>query len=218
VILLIDNYDSFTYNLVQLLRESGAEVEVVRNDAESVDDLLARKPAGIVLSPGPGRPEGAGVCLELFAREERIPILGVCLGHQCLGAAFGAAVERAPELMHGKTSRISYRPDEIFEGLPNPFEATRYHSLAVPEETVPKALRAIAWTDDGTVMAIRHRELPYWGVQFHPESVLTPMGPVLLENFLRLCGLKIEHELAVAVERRHGPPERRGGILDRRTA
>ncbi len=218
MILLIDNYDSFTYNLVQLLRESGAEVEVVRNDAEPVDDLLARQPAGIVLSPGPGRPEGAGVCLEVLGRRSEIPILGVCLGHQCLGAAFGATVERAHELMHGKTSKISYRPDEIFEGLPNPFDATRYHSLAVPEETVPRTLRAIAWTDDGTVMAMRHRELPYWGVQFHPESVLTPVGPVLLENFLRLCGLEPEHVLASAVERRHGPPERRGSLIDRRTA
>lgn len=189
MILLIDNYDSFTYNLVQLLSEAEAEVEVVRNDVESVDMLLARGPRGIVLSPGPGRPEDAGVCLELIRRRTDVPILGVCLGHQCLGQAFGAVVERAPVLMHGKTSPVSYRPDEIFIGLPNPFHATRYHSLAVPEESVPRDLRAIAWTDDGTVMAIRHRELPYWGVQFHPESILTPIGPALLRNFLGLCGM-----------------------------
>lgn len=189
MILLIDNYDSFTYNLVQYLSEAEAEVKVVRNDIESVDSLLARRPRGIVLSPGPGRPENAGVCLELILRRPDIPILGVCLGHQCLGQAFGAVVERAPVLMHGKTSSVSYRPDEIFATLPNPFEATRYHSLAVPEESVPRELRAIAWTDDGTVMALRHRELPYWGVQFHPESILTPMGPTLLRNFLGLCGM-----------------------------
>ncbi len=207
MILLIDNYDSFTYNLVQLLAEAEADVEVVRNDVEDVDTLLARRPRGLVLSPGPGRPEDAGVCVELIQRQPDVPILGVCLGHQCLGMAFGAVVDRAPELMHGKTSKISYRPDEIFQGLPNPFEATRYHSLAVPEETVPRELRAIAWTDDGTVMAMRHRELPYWGVQFHPESVLTPVGPTLLRNYLRLCGL--ERELAVAAERRDGPTDRR---------
>jgi anthranilate synthase/aminodeoxychorismate synthase-like glutamine amidotransferase len=216
VILLIDNYDSFTYNLVQILRENGAEVEVIRNDTESVDALLARQPAGIVLSPGPGRPENAGVCLELLKRRSEIPILGVCLGHQCLGEAFGATVERAPELMHGKTSKVSYRPDEIFAGLPNPFDATRYHSLAVPEESVPRTLRAIAWTDDGTVMGIRHRELPYWGVQFHPESILTPVGPMLLENFLRLCGLKAEVETPPESERRQGPRERRGDGVERR--
>lgn len=211
MILLIDNYDSFTYNLVQLLREAEADVTVVRNDVEHVDALLARPARGIVLSPGPGRPEDAGVCVELLRRRPRVPVLGVCLGHQCLGAAFGAEIDRAPELMHGKTSRISYRPDELFEGLPNPFEATRYHSLAVPEDSVPRELKAIAWTDDGTVMAMRHRELPYWGVQFHPESVLTPVGPALLRNFLRRCGLEEEPALAGEphVERRRGPSDRR---------
>ncbi|HEX9733929.1 MAG TPA: aminodeoxychorismate/anthranilate synthase component II [Thermoanaerobaculia bacterium] len=210
MILLIDNYDSFTYNLVQLLREAEAEVTVVRNDVEDVDALLARSPRGLVLSPGPGRPEHAGVCIELLRRRPAVPVLGVCLGHQCLGAAFGAVVGRAPELVHGKTSRISFRPDELFEGLPNPFDATRYHSLAVPEESVPRELKAIAWTDDGTVMAIRHRELPYWGVQFHPESVLTPVGPTLLKNFLRLCGLEGEPALAgEPVDRRKGPADRR---------
>ncbi len=188
MILLIDNYDSFTYNLVQLLREAGAEVEVVRNDVETIEEMLARRPRGIVISPGPGRPEDAGLSLEMISRQPSLPLLGVCLGHQCLGAAYGAKVERAPVLMHGKTSQVSYRPNDLFKGLPNPFEATRYHSLAVPEETIPSELQALAWTEDGTVMALRHRELPYWGVQFHPESVLTKVGPTMLANFLRMCG------------------------------
>lgn len=195
MILLIDNYDSFTYNLVQLLREAGAKVQVVRNDLESVPTLLARKPDGIVLSPGPGRPESAGVCMELLKHRPDIPLLGVCLGHQCLGAVYGATVDSAPRLMHGKVSHVRYEEDELFAGLPNPFQATRYHSLAVPEETVPETLRPIAWADDGTLMALRHREMPYWGVQFHPESVLTPEGPDLLKNFLRIAG----HEAPVPV-------------------
>lgn len=198
MILLIDNYDSFTYNLVQLLREAGAEVEVIRNDIESVPQLLARQPAGIVLSPGPGRPEDAGVCLQLLAARPQVPILGVCLGHQCLGVVNGAVVERAPRLMHGKTSQIQYRANELFRGLPNPFEATRYHSLSVCEDTVSEPLEAVAWSDDGALMAMRHRQLPYWGVQFHPESVLTPAGPQLLRNFLELCGDR-EPQLATAV-------------------
>lgn len=188
MILLIDNYDSFTYNLVQLLREAGAEVEVIRNDIEDVTTLLARQPAGIVLSPGPGRPESAGICLELLAEQPDIPLLGVCLGHQCLGMAYGATVDRAPHLMHGKTSQVRYETDDLFRDLPNPFVATRYHSLAVREETVPETLQPIAWSEDGTVMALRHRDRPYWGVQFHPESILTTEGPTLLRNFLRLCG------------------------------
>ncbi len=188
MILLIDNYDSFTYNLVQLLLTAEVEVEVVRNDAEEVASLLERGPSGIVLSPGPGRPEDAGVCVSLLEERPRIPVLGVCLGHQCLGAAFGATVDRAPRLMHGKTSMVRHGEDHLFEDLPNPFVATRYHSLSVREETVPEELQAIAWSGDGTVMALRHRELPYWGVQFHPESILTPSGPTLMRNFLRLCG------------------------------
>ena len=191
MILLIDNYDSFTYNLVQLLREAGAEVEVVRNDAATVDELLARQPQGIVLSPGPGRPEGAGVCVELWQRRPDVPMLGVCLGHQCLGFAHGAVVDRAPKLMHGKTSEVKYSPDALFEGMSNPFQATRYHSLSVREESVPDDLEAIAWSDDGTIMAMRYREHPYWGVQFHPESVLTPEGRVLLRNFLTQCGVEV---------------------------
>ncbi len=189
MILLIDNYDSFTYNLVQLLLEAGVEVEVVRNDVEEIDSLLARRPTGIVLSPGPGRPEDAGVCMSLFERQPEVPVLGVCLGHQCLGAAFGAVVDRAPRLMHGKTSEVRYDEDRLFEGLPNPFQATRYHSLSVRPETVPEELEAIAWSGGGTIMAMRHRRLPYRGVQFHPESVLTPAGPTLMRNFLHFCGL-----------------------------
>jgi anthranilate synthase/aminodeoxychorismate synthase-like glutamine amidotransferase len=187
MILMIDNYDSFTYNLVQVLAGAGAEVEVVRNDAASVDALLARRPAGIVLSPGPGRPEDAGVCLELLRRRARVPLLGVCLGHQALGLAFGATVDRAPRLMHGKTSPVRHRDVGVFADLPNPFEATRYHSLEVKEGTLPAELEPLAWADDGTLMGMRHRDLPYWGVQFHPESVLTASGPHLLGNFLDLC-------------------------------
>ncbi len=188
MILLIDNYDSFTYNLVQLLLTAGVEVEVVRNDVEEVASLLGRELTGIVLSPGPGRPEDAGVCVSLLEQQPRIPVLGVCLGHQCLGTAYGAVVDRAPRLMHGKTSNVRYTDDELFEDLPNPFVATRYHSLSVREETVPEELQATAWSEEGTVMAMRHRELPYRGVQFHPESVLTPAGPTLMRNFLRMCG------------------------------
>ena len=190
MILLIDNYDSFTYNLVQLLLGAGVEVQVVRNDVEDVDTLLARRPAGIVLSPGPGRPESAGVCVSLLERRPEVPLLGVCLGHQCLGAACGAVVDRAPKLMHGKTSEVRHDDDDLFRDLPNPFVATRYHSLSVREETVPDELEAIAWSEEGTIMALRHRELPYWGVQFHPESVLTPSGPTLMRNFLSLCGIE----------------------------
>ena len=187
MILMVDNYDSFTYNLVQLLAAAGAEVEVLRNDAESADSMLARKPAGIVLSPGPGRPEDAGVCLDLLRSRTRVPLLGVCLGHQALGVAFGATVDRAPRLMHGKTSPVRHGDQELFAGLPNPFQATRYHSLEVKEGTLPAELEPLAWADDGTLMGMRHRNLPFWGVQFHPESVLTSSGPRLLANFLALC-------------------------------
>jgi anthranilate synthase/aminodeoxychorismate synthase-like glutamine amidotransferase len=187
MILMIDNYDSFTYNLVQILAAAGAEVEVLRNDAESAAAMLAREPAGIVLSPGPGRPEEAGVCVELLRREVPVPLLGVCLGHQALGVAFGATVGRAPRLMHGKTSPVRHGGEGIFAGLPNPFTATRYHSLDVPEASLPGDLEPLAWADDGTLMGMRHRRLPYWGVQFHPESVLTGDGPRLVGNFLALC-------------------------------
>ncbi len=188
MILLIDNYDSFTYNLVQQLLEFGADVEVVRNDVEDVETLLARQPEGIVLSPGPGRPSSAGVCLPLLESRPAVPLLGVCLGHQCLGEVYGAVVDRAPRLMHGKTSLVRYEADRLFTDLPNPFQATRYHSLTVLPETVPEELEAIAWSEGGAIMALRHRELPYWGVQFHPESILTLAGPALLKNFLEICG------------------------------
>ena len=188
MILMIDNYDSFTWNLVQMIAAAGEEVQVVRNDAEPVASLLARRPAGIVLSPGPGRPEEAGVCLDLLKARKAVPILGVCLGHQAMGVAFGATVERAPRLMHGKTSPVRHGGQGVFSGLDDPFDATRYHSLCVREETLPDEVEPIAWTtDDGTLMGLRHRELPYWGVQFHPESVLTTSGPRLMENFLALA-------------------------------
>ncbi|HVF61032.1 MAG TPA: aminodeoxychorismate/anthranilate synthase component II [Thermoanaerobaculia bacterium] len=187
MILIVDNYDSFTYNLVQLLAGAGAEIEVVRNDAATADELLARAPEGIVLSPGPGRPEEAGVCLDLLGRRPRLPVLGVCLGHQAMGVAFGAVVERAPRLMHGKTSPVLHDGRGLFAGLPNPFDATRYHSLEVKPETLPAELEPVAWTEERTLMAMCHRELPWWGVQFHPESVLTGAGPLLLRNFLDLC-------------------------------
>ena len=188
MILVVDNYDSFTYNLVQLLAVAGAVVEVVRNDAASAAELLAREPDGIVISPGPGRPEAAGVCLPLLALRPKMPLFGVCLGHQALGAAFGAEIGRAPTPMHGKTSLVRHDGRGLFAGVPNPFEATRYHSLEVKPESLPPELEAVAWSeDDGLVMALRHRELPYWGVQFHPESVLTLAGPRLVENFLALC-------------------------------
>jgi anthranilate synthase component 2 len=195
MILVVDNYDSFTWNLVQMLAVAGEPVEVVRNDAARVDELLARGPRGIVVSPGPGRPEGAGVCVELIRRAPRVPILGVCLGHQALAFACGGVVQRAGRQMHGKTSRIRHRDEAVFAGLPNPFEATRYHSLTVREESLPPELRALAWSeDDGEVMGLGHRELPYYGVQFHPESILTAAGPHLVANFLDIC-------------RRHAPPE-----------
>jgi para-aminobenzoate synthetase component 2 len=187
VILVVDNYDSFTYNLVQLLAGAKVEVVVLRNDAESAATMWAREPEGVVLSPGPGRPEDAGVCLDLIRARREVPILGVCLGHQALGVAFGATVDRAPHLMHGKTSQIRHGGRGLFAGLPDPFEATRYHSLEVREGTLPPELEPVAWADDGTLMGMVHRTLPYWGVQFHPESVLTTSGPRLLANFLALC-------------------------------
>jgi anthranilate synthase/aminodeoxychorismate synthase-like glutamine amidotransferase len=187
MILMIDNYDSFTYNLVQELLATGIEVDVVRNDEASVDELLAREPEGIVISPGPGRPEGAGVCPELVSRRPRLPLLGVCLGHQVLGHVFGATVERAPELVHGKTSEIRHDGRGLFSGLPNPFAATRYHSLTVVPESLPEELEPLAWTGDGVLMGVRHRSLPYSGVQFHPESILTEAGAALIANFVDSC-------------------------------
>ncbi len=189
VILLVDNYDSFTFNLYQYLGELGAEVKVVRNDAMSVDEALALKPERIVISPGPGTPDEAGISLELIRRSP-VPLLGVCLGHQALGQTFGGQVVRAPKLMHGKTSEIRHDGKTIFAGLPDVFTATRYHSLVVAPESVPECLEVSAWTDGGVVMGLRHRERPLEGVQFHPESILTTAGKDLLRNFLGL-GAKV---------------------------
>jgi len=193
-ILLVDNYDSFTFNLVQRLGELGAAVEVVRNDALSASEILARRPDRIVLSPGPCTPNEAGVCLELIARacglggfakpKRLLPILGVCLGHQSIGQAFGARVVRARAPVHGKAEEILHDQSALFRGLPTRFEAGRYHSLVVEEKTLPKELRVCARTRDGIVMALRHTRLPVYGVQFHPESILTPDGQTLLRNFL----------------------------------
>ena len=184
-VLLVDNYDSFTYNLVQELGELGADPVVYRNDAIDVDGIRALAPDALIISPGPGRPEEGGISLEVVARlGGDIPILGVCLGHQVIGQAFGARVGRAHELMHGKASQIFHTGVGVFADLPNPFEATRYHSLVVERPTVPDVLEVTAETADGLVMGLRHRDLPIEGVQFHPESILTPSGPSLLSNFL----------------------------------
>lgn len=187
MILVIDNYDSFTYNLVQYLGELGQELVVYRNDRIDVAGVEAGKPRKIVISPGPGVPDNAGVTLELINRfSERVPILGVCLGHQAIGQAFGGRVIPAPYLMHGKISQIHHDRKTIFRGLPDGFPATRYHSLMVEKESLPPCLEISATSADGLVMGLRHRELPVEGVQFHPESVLTTHGKQLLENFLRL--------------------------------
>jgi len=184
-ILVIDNYDSFVYNLVQELGELGADPVVFRNDAVDVPGIVAERPDAVLISPGPGRPEGAGVSLDVVRRlAGRLPILGVCLGHQCIGAAFGGRIVGAQRLMHGKTSEIRHRGDGIYAGLPDPFVATRYHSLVVEPGSVPSELEVTATSDDGTVMGLRHREVAVEGVQFHPESILTPSGPSLLANFL----------------------------------
>jgi anthranilate synthase/aminodeoxychorismate synthase-like glutamine amidotransferase len=185
VILVIDNYDSFTYNLVQFIGEMGAELCVLRNDQTTVEDIRAMNPSHIVISPGPGDPDDAGVSLDVI-REfgAAIPLLGVCLGHQAIGQAYGGVVKRAARLMHGKTSMIYHKHDPLFTGVPSPFEATRYHSLIVEEDTLPDCLTITAFTEQGEIMAVRHREHPVVGVQFHPESILTTFGPRLLRNFI----------------------------------
>jgi anthranilate synthase/aminodeoxychorismate synthase-like glutamine amidotransferase len=189
MILLVDNYDSFTYNLYQYLGEQGAEIRVARNDELTVEEALATAPEAIVISPGPGTPDQAGISLALIRRAAgRVPVLGVCLGHQSLGQAFGGKVVRASKLMHGKTSEILHDARTIFAGLPSPFTATRYHSLVVARESVPACLEVSAWTEDGVVMGLRHREHFLEGVQFHPESILTAAGKDLLRNFLVLVG------------------------------
>jgi len=189
MILVIDNYDSFTFNLVQYLGELGEELEVFRNDAITVGEIAARAPSRLVISPGPGRPETSGIIVEAIRRlAGKTPILGVCLGHQAIGAAFGGSVISAPTLMHGKTSEVHHDGRTIFAGLAQPFTATRYHSLIVSPADLPACLEVSAHTADGVIMGLRHRELPVEGVQFHPESVLTPQGPHLLANFLRQAG------------------------------
>ncbi|MBF0127305.1 MAG: aminodeoxychorismate/anthranilate synthase component II [Magnetococcales bacterium] len=186
MLLLIDNYDSFTYNLAQYFGELGADVRVFRNDALTVEEIARLGPEQIVISPGPGNPDQAGITLEVIRRlSGQIPILGVCLGHQAIGQAFGGRVVRAPVLMHGKTSHIHHLGIGVFQQLPIPFQATRYHSLVVAADTIPDALQVTAWTEDGLVMGLRHKTLPVEGVQFHPESILTERGHDLLANFLR---------------------------------
>ena len=190
MILVVDNYDSFTYNLVHYLAELGAETVVRRNDAITVQDAFAMKPQAILLSPGPCAPDQAGICLPLLrGAAEDLPILGVCLGHQAMGQAFGGDVIRAKTLMHGKTSLIHHAGNGLFQGLPNPFTATRYHSLAVKRDTLPAELEVTAWTEDGEIMGLQHRTRPIHGVQFHPESVATEHGHALLANFLDLAGV-----------------------------
>jgi anthranilate synthase/aminodeoxychorismate synthase-like glutamine amidotransferase len=188
-VLVVDNYDSFVYNLVQELGELGAEPVVFRNDAIDVDGIRAERPDAVLISPGPGRPDDGGVSLEAVRRlGGEIPLLGVCLGHQCIGQAFGGEIVAAPHLMHGKTSEIHHDGEGIFAGLPNPFVATRYHSLVVRPESVPPELEVTATSTDGVVMGLRHRTRRIEGVQFHPESVLTASGPALLANFLGQLG------------------------------
>ncbi len=187
MILVIDNYDSFTYNLVQFLGEMGADLRVVRNDQTTLDDVRAMQPTHIVISPGPGTPDDGGVSLDVIKQMgATTPVLGVCLGHQCIGQAYGGVVLRAPKVMHGKTSMIYHNNDGIFANVPNPFEATRYHSLVVQEATLPEVLTVTARTEDGEIMGLRHREYPVYGVQFHPESILTTYGPRILRNFIEV--------------------------------
>ena len=186
MIAVIDNYDSFTYNLVQYLGELGADIKVFRNDQVTIDQLVTLSPTHLVISPGPGDPNDGGISNEAIRYfTGKIPVLGVCLGHQCLGAVYGGVVKRAPRLMHGKTSQIYHQGKGIFDGLPSPFEATRYHSLIV-EEPVPDCLEITAFTSEGDVMGLRHKDHPTYGVQFHPESILTKHGKHLLKNFLSM--------------------------------
>ncbi len=210
-ILVVDNYDSFVFNLVQYLGQLGVGADVWRNDDPRLDDpaAAARDYAGVLLSPGPGTPQRAGQTMPMVAaaRDTRTPLLGVCLGHQAIGAVFGGTVERAPELLHGKTSLVHHNGHGVLAGLPDPFTATRYHSLTVLEPTIPDELEVTGRTESGVVMALRHRELPIHGVQFHPESVLTQGGHRMLANWLTVCGApfdealvaQLEHEVAAAL-------------------
>ena len=187
MLLLIDNYDSFTYNLFQYLSELGEEVVVVRNDKTTLEEIDRMKPQRLVISPGPSTPLHAGISNEVIKHfGSRLPILGVCLGHQCIGYSYGATIGQAKEIMHGKSSPIHHNSQGVLAGLPNPFPAIRYHSLVVQREELPDCLEVTAWTDDGTIMGLRHRQHPVEGVQFHPESFMTEVGKDLLKNFLRL--------------------------------
>jgi len=199
-VVVIDNYDSFTYNLVQEIGELGANPVVFRNDAIDVDGIRRLAPRAVVISPGPGRPESAGNSMAVVAElGAEVPILGVCLGHQCIGQVFGGRVVAAPELMHGKTSAIWHRGEGVLASLPNPFTATRYHSLVVEASSVPAELQVTAWTEDGVVMGLRHRRLPVEGVQFHPESILSPDGLALLANFLEGAGIVVDRSAVRAI-------------------
>ena len=187
--LLIDNYDSFTFNIVQALGELGAQIEVVRNDKITVDEAVAKKPASLIISPGPGTPDDAGISVDLIkALAGSTPILGVCLGHQCIVASFGGVIERAPRVMHGKVSNVYHDGVTIYDGISNPFTATRYHSLIVREEKLPADLHVSAYTSDGEIMGVRAKGKTIEGVQFHPESILTPEGKQLFTNLLQLAG------------------------------
>jgi len=187
MLLVIDNYDSFTYNLVQYLGELKAEVEVVRNDQVSVDEILHNNASHIMISPGPCTPKEAGVSNEIIKTfSGKKPVLGVCLGHQCIGHVFGGEIVRAKSIMHGKTSDIKHNNDPLYKGLENPFQATRYHTLIIEKKSLPKDLKINAWTSKGEIMGVKHKKHPTWGVQFHPESIMTPEGKQLLKNFLKL--------------------------------
>ncbi len=187
MLLMIDNYDSFTYNIVQYFGQLGEEVKVFRNDRITLEEIAEMKPERLVISPGPCSPEEAGISVPAIRQfAGKIPILGVCLGHQSIGAAFGGNVVRSSFLMHGKTSPIHHDGKELFKGLSNPFQATRYHSLVVERSTLPECLEVTAWVENGEIMGLRHKELPLWGVQFHPESILTEGGMELLRNFLEI--------------------------------
>ena len=194
---LIDNYDSFTFNLVQFLGDLGAECQVVRNDKTTPDAVLAAEPQAIILSPGPCDPDKAGICLDLIAAApDTLPIFGVCLGHQCIGQAFGGEIVRADKIMHGKLSRISHNGKDIFDALPDPLTVTRYHSLTIAPDSLPDGLEATAHTQDGVIMAVQHKTRPIYGVQFHPESIASVNGHAMLGNFLRLAGLPVTENIA----------------------
>ncbi|MBN3038868.1 MAG: aminodeoxychorismate/anthranilate synthase component II [Candidatus Omnitrophica bacterium] len=187
MMLIIDNYDSFTYNLVQYLGELGESLKVFRNDKISLEDVARLKPRRIVISPGPGRPKDAGISNALIRHfSTKVPILGICLGHQCIGEVFGGKIVRAERLMHGKTSMIRHNGKTVLKNLPNPFEACRYHSLIVERKSLPKPLEIIAWTKEKEIMGLKHKSLPVWGLQFHPESILTGEGMKILKNFIEV--------------------------------